>query len=95
MGEFGWAVGVGIIILAVSVGRAVRALSRGFADRGVRDQAAGRAADPELRAEVDEMQRRLTELEERLDFTERLLAKHRDSERLAPPGPKEARNRGG
>ncbi len=95
MGEFGWAIGVGIIILAVSVGRAVRALSRGFADRAVRGQAAGSAADPELRAEVDGMQRRLTELEERLDFTERLLAKHRDSERLAPPGPMEARNRGG
>ena len=42
--------------------------------------------DPErLRAEMDELRHRLTEVEERLDFTERLLSKTRDSERLAPP----------
>ena len=42
--------------------------------------------DPErLRAEMDELRHRLTEAEERLDFTERLLSKTRDSERLAPP----------
>ena len=38
-----------------------------------------------LLAEVDELKRRLTEVEERLDFTERLLAKERAPERLAPP----------
>ena len=37
-------------------------------------------------AEVDDLQRRLAEAEERLDFTERLLAKDRDAQRLAPPG---------
>jgi hypothetical protein len=31
------------------------------------------------------MRRRLAELEERVDFTERLLAKQRDGARLAPP----------
>ncbi len=36
-------------------------------------------------AEVDELKRRLAEVEERLDFTERLLARERDPERLAPP----------
>jgi hypothetical protein len=36
-------------------------------------------------AEVDELKRRLSEVEERLDFAERLLARERDSERLAPP----------
>src|SRR6059036_2856268 len=42
--------------------------------------------DPErVRAEMDELRHRLTEVEERLDFTERLLSKTRDSERLAPP----------
>jgi len=35
--------------------------------------------------EVDELKRRLAEVEERLDFTERLLARERDPERLAPP----------
>jgi len=38
-----------------------------------------------LLAEVDELKRRLAEAEERLDFTERLLAKDRDGQRLARP----------
>ncbi len=39
----------------------------------------------ELRATVADMEIRMGELEERLDFAERVLAKHRDAERLAPP----------
>jgi hypothetical protein len=39
----------------------------------------------ELRQAVDAMQNRLAELEERVDFTERLLAKQREADRLAPP----------
>ena len=35
--------------------------------------------------EVEELKRRLAEVEERLDFTERLLAKERSADRLAPP----------
>jgi hypothetical protein len=35
--------------------------------------------------EVDELLRRLSEVEERLDCTERLLARERDPDRLAPP----------
>ena len=38
-----------------------------------------------LLADVDELRRRLSEVEERLDFTERLLARDRDPDRLAPP----------
>lgn len=38
-----------------------------------------------LLAEIDELRRRLTEAEERLDFTERLLAQERAADRLAPP----------
>jgi len=38
-----------------------------------------------LLAELDELKRRLAEAEERLDFTERLLAKERAADRLAPP----------
>ena len=85
MGEYGWAIGVGIIILAVSLGRTLRALGHAFGDRGARRQPPGQAADPELRADVDEMRQRLAELEERVDFAERLLAKRREGERLAPP----------
>ena len=38
-----------------------------------------------LLAELDELKRRVAEAEERLDFTERLLAKERDAHGLAPP----------
>jgi hypothetical protein len=42
--------------------------------------------DPtQLVAQVDELKRRVAEVEERLDFTERLLAKERSADRLAPP----------
>lgn len=34
--------------------------------------------------ELDHMQQRINELEERVDFTERLLAKHHDEQRLEP-----------
>ncbi|HKW40906.1 MAG TPA: hypothetical protein VJN39_06635 [Gemmatimonadales bacterium] len=35
--------------------------------------------------ELEDVQRRLTDLEERMDFAERMLAKHKDGERIAPP----------
>ena len=35
--------------------------------------------------ELQQMQREVAELGERMDFTERLLAKQREAERLAPP----------
>lgn len=38
-----------------------------------------------LAAEVEELRHRLGEVEERLDFTERLLARERQPDRLAPP----------
>jgi hypothetical protein len=37
-----------------------------------------------LRAEVDELRRELSEVQERVDFTERVLARPRDADR--PPG---------
>jgi len=85
MGEYGWAIGIGIIILAVSFGKTVRALGRAFADRVPRAAPLADPAAADLRTEVDDMRQRLAELEERVDFTERLLAKHRNGERLAPP----------
>jgi hypothetical protein len=39
----------------------------------------------ELRQAFDAMQNRVGELEERLDFTERLLTKQREADRLEPP----------
>ena len=35
--------------------------------------------------ELQQMRREIAELGERMDFTERLLAKQREAERLAPP----------
>jgi hypothetical protein len=40
----------------------------------------------QLLVDVEELKRRLAEAEERLDFTERLLAKERAPDRLARPG---------
>jgi hypothetical protein len=42
----------------------------------------------ELRADVEELQRQLADVQERLDFAERLLTRQREAERLAPPGPR-------
>ena len=39
----------------------------------------------ELSGEVQQLRTELSELSERMDFAERLLAKQRDSDRLAPP----------
>jgi transposase-like protein len=38
----------------------------------------------QLRAEVDELRGQLAEVQERLDFAERMLAKTREAERLPP-----------
>jgi Tfp pilus assembly protein PilO len=35
--------------------------------------------------ELEELRRRLAEVEERLDFAERLLARDREADRLGPP----------
>jgi hypothetical protein len=39
----------------------------------------------ELATTVDELRREVAELAERVDFTERLLTKAREAERLSPP----------
>ena len=67
-----------VMILRGPVGRA---LAERIARRPGRD---ADAREP-LLAEVEDLQRRVGEMEERLDFAERLLARHRDAERL-PPG---------
>ncbi len=42
---------------------------------------------PELLAEVDELRAQLSELQERMDFSERLLAKDREPRSLEAGGP--------
>ncbi len=75
-----WALGAAVILIAIQVGRAISGSGRlRLRRRGAQD------ADPEI-AELQEnlaaMQHRVAELEERVDFAERLLAKHRESDRL-------------
>lgn len=64
-------------------------LGRALADRIAGRHSVTRGDDPELRdrleqtaSEVDDLRHRLAELEERQDFTERVLAAHREPERL-------------
>jgi hypothetical protein len=78
-----WAIGVAIIMLAGSLGRTLAPILRGQFGRGsgVPDADASR-----LRSELEDLQKRVGELEERLDFAERLLAKQRDAERLGGGG---------
>ncbi len=71
-----WAIGVAIIIIAAQISKAIFAKSR----RGPPPE--NDAEVSELRQNLEAMQTRVTELEERVDFTERLLAKQRDSDRL-------------
>lgn len=81
-----WAVGVGVIIVAVfgGIGLMVRTLPSRMPKKA-RGQDADDLEDLHRKLdEVDELRRRLGEVEERLDFTERLLASQRDGDRLPP-----------
>jgi hypothetical protein len=79
-----WAIGVGVIILAMSLARVLRVLGPRGGDRTI-GQSAPDAQIAGVREALDDVQRRLGEVEERLDFAERMLAKPRDPERGAPP----------
>jgi hypothetical protein len=74
------------IITLVFTGFAVLRVLPHSKSRGV--EPAERETLEELRhrlGQVDELQQRVGELEERVDFTERLLAQQHESERLGPP----------
>jgi uncharacterized protein YlxW (UPF0749 family) len=81
--------GGGAILFSLTpVGKAIAARLLGKKGSSEADQ---ETADEvrELRAEVDELQhlgQQVSELGERVDFLERLVAKQREPERLAPPG---------
>jgi hypothetical protein len=69
-----------IAAIAILRGPLGKALGDRVAGRAVRGES---AADVEaLRGEVEDLRERLTEMEERLDFTERILARQREQERL-------------
>jgi len=86
-----WAIGVGVILMAVSILKVVtaRLMPPGYRPRSMRDMMGGQtpAEQEEMQArlaELDELKRRVGELEERVDFAERLLARQREQERLPP-----------
>jgi hypothetical protein len=95
-----WAVGVAFIVLAASVARAIVGRSApGHPVRGRKaswrdiaqslEDVQRRLAELEdARSKLDNVEdlpSRLSEVEERLDFAERMLAKQRDADRIAPP----------
>lgn len=65
---------------------------RGPIGRALADRLAGRVGsglakpDDQTLAELDEVKHRLADVEERLDFTERVLAKQREGQRLGAGG---------
>jgi hypothetical protein len=66
--------------VAIFRGPLGKALGERIAGRG---QAPDASAETEqLRAEVEELRWRLTEVEERMDFTERVLARHKEPGQL-------------
>lgn len=95
-----WAIGVGFIVVVVSVAKAVARRISPF-DRVRGGRLSRREVGPELEelqlrlgvleegqrrlGEGEDVQARLNEVEERLDFVERMLAKQRDAERVTPP----------
>jgi len=87
MEQFSKAIAVSVVFISMA---AIFVL-RGPIGRALADRLAGRAGRPGpeedsgLREQVEELQHRLGEVEERLDFAERLLAKQREAERLAQP----------
>ncbi len=79
-----------VFVLAAAFGFLWTPLGRALAER-VRSRGQGSAPDDtaalreDLTAELQQVRRDLAELSERVDFAERLLAKQREAERLAPP----------
>jgi hypothetical protein len=70
-----------LFLLAVSpIGRALAERIRGRPPA-----AADAGAQADLHADLQEVRREVAELVERMDFMERLVAKSRAAERLAPP----------
>ena len=79
-----WAVGTAFVIVVIAAAQVVARRLMGRANLG----AGQNPAQPDvagLTQALDDVQRRLGELEERVDFAERLLAKERGAERLGPP----------
>lgn len=84
MGEFNAAHAIALVGLVLGITR----ILSGPIGRAIADRVRGRPAaldppqEPELGLEVDMLRTRLAEVEERLDFAERLLASARQADQL-------------
>jgi len=77
-----------LFLLAISpVGRAIAERIRRSGGGALPEDVRGELDElrSELTGEVHQLRTEVSELSERMDFAERLLAKQRDSDRLAPP----------
>jgi hypothetical protein len=76
-GELAMFLAIGAAALGTLFGPIGSALARRIAGRAPRDPAQGEIVrmDERITSEVDELRTRLAEVEERLDFAERLLAR--------------------
>jgi len=82
-----WAVGVGGILVLVTVLQVVyaRLVPPEYRRRRWKGEPLQASDDMQSRlAELEDVKQRLAELEERVDFAERLLAKQREAGRLGP-----------
>lgn len=88
-----WAIGIAAIMAVIGVVQIVvaRLVPPGYRRNRWRSwRGGGEEQSVELEemqakvAELEELKRRVGELEERVDFTERLLARQREGERLKP-----------
>jgi hypothetical protein len=82
---------VGFALLAFPLVRALSERIRPRVDVGIKDELLGLRED--VLTELRDMRREIGELGERVDFTERLLAKQRDPERLGRGAPGAAGDR--
>jgi hypothetical protein len=67
---------------------AISPLGKAVADRirhGPTPRGGAQGGQEEVLSALEDLRREVAELAERVDFTERLLAKHREAERLARP----------
>lgn len=90
MGIPDWALGVSLICVAFfgGVGLMTRLLHPEVGKKGKRLEGERAERLEALETKVEELeqsQRRIAELEERVDFAERLLARQNEAERLTPP----------
>ena len=82
--------GGAIFLFAISpIGRAIADRIRGHGGAGRGGAGGAPGGDPRAQAavldDVQQLHQEVAELAERVDFMERLLAKSRDADRLAPP----------